>query len=288
MSNRRFTGSSAWEQMIGQQMSLLAKFDEAKRQARGHEVQTYHGRVAEASFRDWLGNFLPKRFGVTSGYVVSQQPHGEVQFPHFDVIIYDQLEAPILWIEDNADLSERGKSRAIPVEYARGILEVKATFGSGEAKDAMEHLRDLAPFYAAVDPEGERYKQYLRADFFSAVVFFDATSEAMTSKAATDHLKPINGPRGFYGGTILRGGHQPAGTSGTLRVLKEITDLGLVWECHLLWGESCFSRFGFDLVAMLNGTYHPGMISSMHVGPPLKYPLLKPNIDGVIDIKDHI
>jgi len=287
MTIRRFTGSSAWEQMIAQQNDLLARFDKAKLHAKAHEVQTFHGRVAEAAFRDWLTAFLPKRYGVTSGYVVSQRQRGDAKFPHFDVIIYDQLNAPILWVEDSADLSEQGKSRALPVEYVRGVLEVKATYDSTTTKDAMEHLRDLAPFYADVDPPGDRFNRFLPADFFCAVVFFDACSEGLKSEAAREHLKPVGGPRGFCGGTILRGGYQVPSTSGTLRVVPVKTDDGIEWNCWLLWGESCFSRFAFDLVAMLDGTYRTGRISSSHVGPPSPYPAPIVGEDGVIDPRDQ-
>ena len=44
--------------------------------------------------------------------------------PHFDVIIYDELDAPVLWIEDTPDASPQGRSLAIPVEHVRGVLEV--------------------------------------------------------------------------------------------------------------------------------------------------------------------
>lgn len=144
-THQKFIGRSAWEQITGQKKELLDEFDAGKRKAKGHEVQTYHGRVAESVFRNWLIEFLPKRFGVTSGYVASQGQRGETKFPHFDVIIYDQLDAPILWVEGHPDVSESGKSRAIPAEYVRAILEVKSTYNSTESKDAIEHLRDLEP-----------------------------------------------------------------------------------------------------------------------------------------------
>ena len=117
MPGRKFIGTSAWEQIIGRKKEMLDAFDAGKRKAKGHEVQTYHGRVAEAVFREWLSEFLPKRFGVTSGYVVSQGQRGDAKFPHFDIIIYNQLDAPIIWVENYPDLSEGGKSRSITAEY---------------------------------------------------------------------------------------------------------------------------------------------------------------------------
>lgn len=204
MSTRKFIGTSAWEQIIGQRRELLDQFDAGKRKAKGHEVQTYHGRVAESVFRQWLAEFLPKRYGVTSGYVVAQRQEGPAKFPHYDVLIYDQLDAPILWVEGHPDLSEGGKSRAIPVEYVRAVLEVKATYDSTTTKDAMEHLRDLAPFYAGYDPPEERYKRFLARPFCCGAVFFDADLAARKSDAARDHLLPTGGPPSFMGGLVLR------------------------------------------------------------------------------------
>jgi hypothetical protein len=30
------------------------------------------------------------------------------------------------------------------------------------------------------------------------------------------------------------------------------------------WAEANFSQFAFDLIAMMNGTYNPGLLSSWH------------------------
>jgi len=72
-------------------------------------------------------------------------------FPHYDVIVYDELDAPVLWVDDHPDASSAGTSRGIPVQYVRAVMEVKSTFDSDETKAAMEHLRELAPFYAGLD-----------------------------------------------------------------------------------------------------------------------------------------
>src|SRR5688572_27344416 len=109
--------SSAWKQFLVGRRSILDEYDRALAHARTQPVQTHHGVVAEAAVRNWLATFLPKRFGVTPGYIRSQgMPEGH-QSSHFDVIIYDALEAPTLWIEENSDKAEGGKSRIIPAEY---------------------------------------------------------------------------------------------------------------------------------------------------------------------------
>ena len=71
--------------------------------------------------------------------------------PHFDVIIYDQLEAPILWVEDFPDVSSQGRSLAIPVEYVRGVLERKSTFSPTTVGTALDHLKDLLPLTGGPD-----------------------------------------------------------------------------------------------------------------------------------------
>src|SRR4051812_19125465 len=94
---------------------------------------------------------LPKRYGVTSGYIISQGLWGNVKAPHFDVIIYDLLNAPVLWVEDHPDTSAAGRSMAIPAEHVLGVIEVKSALAPTSMKQAVEHLRDLAPLMKGVD-----------------------------------------------------------------------------------------------------------------------------------------
>ena len=122
--------SQGWKQIITARKAILDAFDTAREQARAHEVETYHGRVAEAEIRKWLVQFLPKRYGVTSGYVVSPGLKSTDKTPHYDVIIYDQIESPVLWVEGNPDMTEHGRSRAIPVENVYAVLEVKSHYSS--------------------------------------------------------------------------------------------------------------------------------------------------------------
>ena len=62
---------------------------------------------------------------------------------HFDVIIYEQLEAPILWTESNKDKSEQGLSRVIPAEHVRAIIEVKSALSRKTTRDASSELNEL-------------------------------------------------------------------------------------------------------------------------------------------------
>jgi hypothetical protein len=132
--------SPGWEQFLTSRKEMLDAFDRAKVKAKAHEVEVYHGKVAEATFREWLSSFLPKRYGVTPGYIVSPGLQSTRDLPHFDVIIYDHLESPVLWIEGSPDSTAQGTSRAIPVEFVLCVLEVKSGFSSTTTGQAIEHL----------------------------------------------------------------------------------------------------------------------------------------------------
>ncbi|MGD0383528.1 MAG: DUF6602 domain-containing protein [Thermoguttaceae bacterium] len=80
-----------WKQFLTSRKEMLDAFDRAREKAKSHEVETFHGKVAEAELRKWLSSFLPKRYGVTPGYIVSIGLKSSEKSPHFDVIIYDQL-----------------------------------------------------------------------------------------------------------------------------------------------------------------------------------------------------
>src|ERR1019366_2487940 len=122
-----------WKQFLTSRKHMLDAFDDARTKAKAHEVETYQGEVAEAKFREWLSDFLPKRYGVTSGYIVTQRIGSVQTLPHFDVIIYDALNSPVLWIERHPDASRSGSSRAIPAEHVLGVLEVKSSLNSKAA-----------------------------------------------------------------------------------------------------------------------------------------------------------
>lgn len=280
--------SQGWKQILTSRREMLDAYDRAREQAKSHEVETYHGKVAEAACRKWLGAFLPKRYGVTSGYVISPGLSSGDKVPHFDVIIYDQLESPILWIEDNPDTSAQGRSLAIPVEYVRAVLEVKAAFSSKTVKDSLEHLRDLSPLMRQIDPTAERYKLYLPQTFCCGSLFFELRQTEANSEAALSALIGSVGLRGYFGGLILRGDGHTLPQTARLSLTKSETPIEstlLSRETQLLefgmsksvqladkvhigsmlsWSECGFSQFAFDLIAMIQGTYESGRLSSFY------------------------
>jgi hypothetical protein len=281
--------SQGWTQILTARKIMLDAYDVAREHARSHEVETSHGNFAEGKFRAWLEAFLPKRYGVTSGYVISPGMSSKVKAPHYDVIIYDQLESPILWIEDNPDNADQGKSRAIPVEYVQAILEVKSSFSAKTVRDSLKHLNDLNPLMQQVDPQTERYKLYLPPTFCCGLIFFELCISESNSKTAMSDIIGGSGLRGFLGGLILRGeGHKLPGT-GRISLIKSETEsedfhfsknppllndlymsktVKVAENIHigsmLLWAEHHFASFAFDLIAMIQGKYDPTIVSSFY------------------------
>jgi len=200
--------SLGWKQILTSRKKILDEYDRAREQARVHEVETAHGNVAEAQVRKWLCGFLPRRYGVTSGYVISPGLSSTQKAPHFDVIIYDQLESPILWIEENPDTSPDGQSVAIPVEHVCAVLEVKSSLSAHTMRKAIEHLDELLPLMQAIDDPSEPYKLYLPPRFQCGLIFMELRKTEADSEAALSALIDGIRLRGFIGGLVLRGeGH---------------------------------------------------------------------------------
>lgn len=279
--------AQGWRQFLTGRKEILDAFDRAREQSRAHEVETFHGRVAEAELRKWLTGFLPGRWGVTSGYIVSPGLSSSEKVPHFDVIIYDRLESPVLWIEGNPDSSQQGKSLAIPVEHVYAVLEVKSRFARATVRQAIEHLADLSPLMRGADDQGERYKVHLPPNFSCGCVFFELRDSDANDWAALDEMVEGRALRNFWGGVILRGNGHTESNTGRISLLQSaapfersprqppallITGMGasrqLGEDCHvgafLVWSEMGFAQFGFDLVALMSGTYEPGRLSSWH------------------------
>ena len=282
----RLLGTQGWQQLLTCKKELLDAFDRARQHSRAHEIETYHGIVAEAQLRNWLSDFLPQKYGVTAGYIVSQGASEKDKLPAFDVIIYDQLESPVLWIESHPDVSPLGKMRAIPAEYVKAVIEVKAVWNSASATKAVDHLGDLAPLLA-LDPPTEPYKKFLPWNFTSWVVFFDLLQSERRSLAALNNALPTKLPRGYAGGVVFRGPGLSLETTGRLEVARlanpsEAGDLleeghelkrpdwsllggcsmsdakrmedGDYYQMSLSWFPQHFAGFAFDLIACLNGT----------------------------------
>lgn len=204
-------GFFGWSEFNQNRRDLLDAYFSSKARNKNRSVRTEHGLAAEAKLRDWLARTLPRKFGVTSGYVIPDLMAQDYQLSHFDVIIYDLLEAPILWIDSTEDHSEGGKKRAIPARYVRAVYEVKATLTPAHAEAAMAKLATLNHFHT-----------YLIAPFHTAVVFFELPKDHSSKNDILSHLVPP--VHGFVGGIVLHCTHN-ADISGVISIMPLLNNL---------------------------------------------------------------
>jgi len=185
-------GTIGWEEFLQTKKNILADYDAVKKLTKNRPVKTRHGDAGEASFRKWLSKFLPAKYGVTSGYVIPDIRAERYIVKHFDVIVYDKIHSPVLWVETTSDDSENGKRRAIPAKYVYSIFEVKSTLNAKNINEALAKLHE-ANYFA-----GE-----LNAAYSSAIVFIEVKSNQQKNCILAEKLYRTD-IFGYWGGIILR------------------------------------------------------------------------------------
>lgn len=183
-----------WQEFASNRTEILAKYDLAKVQEASRPIKTGRGVAGEAAIREWLSSYLPTKYRVTSGYIIPdviQTP--DYKLYHHDVVIFDALNAPVLWTEGNPDQSELGRRRAIPAKYVHAVLEIKSSFGTDNAIDSLSKLRQLNSIAAHFPPQ-----------FSSSVIFIELPASLASRGDLLKHLVPDPPVFAFRGGLILR------------------------------------------------------------------------------------
>jgi hypothetical protein len=292
MSGKRY-GTVGWQEFLRQKRDILSAYDSAKEQGRNRPVRTDHGNVGEAALRHWLAEFLPKRYAVTSGFIIPDTRSAEYTLYHNDIIIYDAIGAPVLWASSNPDSADQGRARAIPVDYVRAVVEVKATFTHAHIEDGKRKLRELQSFTKQLSPQ-----------FASYMVFFEVLRKEQQSSAIAHALADTSIP-GYVGGLILRAEGFDENVTGRfafysgegvdnaegMPLVREIGELQrdakgnpmltqqgdaaeilstdgkvhlnlaytpVLKGIQLQWSYNSFPQFVIELLERLNGTYSPG------------------------------
>jgi hypothetical protein len=186
-------GMAGWRQFLQNRRDILCEVDKLLEQTSNRPIRTAHGEAGEAKVREWLSEFLPKKYAVTSGYIIPNIYEDQGMQYHFDVIVYDVLEAPVLWIEGNEDQSDQGKSKAIPAKYVKAVYEVKARITLRSTRDAIEKLEQLNTF-----------KGQLGTNFNCALIFIDLIDKDVNRQSIMSALVKGSQVHGCWGGTILR------------------------------------------------------------------------------------
>lgn len=186
-------GQHGWKEFHRNRKNILSEFDKLLEQTSNRPIKVAHGIGVEAYLRSWLTEFLPKKYGVTSGYIIPNLYNDSEKIYHYDIIIYNRLEAPVLWTEGNQDNTEQGKSRAIPAKHVVSVYEVKSRLTKVNVTDALDKLRQADCFSMQLNP------------IYSCGIIFIELKETDNNKESI--IKEfIKGKDifGFNGGMVLR------------------------------------------------------------------------------------
>jgi hypothetical protein len=192
-----------------ERMKLLQEYDAAIAQTEDDPVKTEYGVSCEAHFRSFLAQFFPKKYGVTKGYIITPELEYAGPLEEWDIIIYDAQEAPVLFVRRNRDDNEAAGKRGIPVEYVRGVVEVKATLNNVMAEKARVKLLKLRQFLNSNVGTSESRRIHLPFGFRAFAVFFETKvksskeySEALGAFAPFWQIEPLVQ---FAGALVIRG-----------------------------------------------------------------------------------
>ncbi len=237
------------DSFFAEREKLLAGYAIAKKQTSDDAVKTEHGNTAEFLARKWLQSFLPKRFGVCKGYIITPCRYiKERELKEWDIIIYDAIESPILFTRG----SDSELRQAIPIEHVRAVIEVKAAFTPNAAKKSAGKLLKLERYLGNND--NDFYPEFICNPFVSAVLFFETNvkklQEYQQALAQLTQLYRKNLP--FMGSLDLKSQAEPD-HSGYLQMFEDngfiSADNPLRKEMAIFYAEDekqmLFGTFGY-------------------------------------------
>lgn len=90
------------------------------------------GSEAEQLVRKFLGDHIPKRFAVGSGFIID--PHDTVS-RQTDVVVYDSFNCPVYRASDSAGI--------FPSDNVAAVVEVKSSLNTAELEDCFEKISSV-------------------------------------------------------------------------------------------------------------------------------------------------
>lgn len=293
----KYITNNGFEEFLGNKLRLIKLFELAKIQTKHRAIKTSYGESAEAEIREWFSDFLPKKYGVTSGFIISPKNITNTN-PHYDLIIYDKINSPVLWEEKNPDKSKFGNSKAIPVEFVHGIFEIKSRLSTTTSKQAIQHLSLINNFLL---PEGVdrpmKDSPYLPENFCCGCIFYELNEDDAYSPAILNNLLPIDKSfffANYINSIILKG--EGINERLTGRVYNFIYEEDYTTENTTIgrnksslldiskdflksknfkigkdevfgglgWNENAFAKYMWDILALVSGKYIEGVQSSSY------------------------
>ena len=186
-------GQHGWKEFHRNRKNILSEFDKILEQTVNRPIQVAHGQGVEAYIRKWLAEFLPKKYGLTSGYIIPNLYEDSGNIYHYDIIIYNQLDSPVLWTEENEDNSEQGKYRAIPAKHVVAIYEVKSRLTKKNVSDAFDKLNQT-----------KHFSDQLHRFYSCGVIFIELKENDNNRESIIKELIKGKDIFGFVGGMVLR------------------------------------------------------------------------------------
>lgn len=208
-------GQHGWAQFNRNRKDILNELDRVIELSGSRPIQVAHGVAVEAYIRKWFSEFLPKKYAVTSGYIIPELYDDNLKQYHYDIIIYNSLEAPVLWTEGNYDNSEQGKFLAIPAKYVVAVYEVKSRLTKKNINDSLSKLKEVNSF-----------KHQLPNNYHSGVIYIDLKESEVNKRSLLEDLHKGIDAHGFTGGMVLR--YEGDTSSIGLISLKKIDDASAV------------------------------------------------------------
>lgn len=220
-------GQHGWKQFHRNRKDILHEFDKIYELLEDRPIKTAHGDGVEAYLRKWLSEFLPKKYAVTSGYIIPDLYDESPKIYHYDIIIYQALEAPILWAEGNYDNSDQGKYLAIPAKHVVAVYEVKSRFTKKTIRDSIKKLKEVNSF-------NEQFPD----NYHSGVIYIDLKEADVNKGSFLKELYRGNEAYGFIGGMVLR-------------YESDITSTGLI-SLNQTNDDDCTNTDSFPLARKIN------------------------------------
>jgi hypothetical protein len=124
---------------VAEQLSRMLNAAKGKAELIGHNLEKGLGN--EEALRSLLSWFLPHRFGVAKGKIANA--FGGLS-KHLDVVIYDALGCPTLFLDEN-------RNQILPVEGVYAAVEVKTTLDASKLRQAFVTLASVNELAKRVD-----------------------------------------------------------------------------------------------------------------------------------------
>ncbi|MGR5209726.1 DUF6602 domain-containing protein [Vibrio rotiferianus] len=169
-NKKRESGYHGYQEFNSVRDKIVSDYKDAKKKYGNRPAFTEHGSVSEELLINWLQDSLPQKYGVTSGYIIPDLYVETYSVYHFDIIVYDRFESPVLWVEPTEGNS---KARAIPAKHVFAVYELKASLTPESVGSALDKLQSIS-----------QYAELFPNNFHTKAVFMELPKKHVEKKSA--------------------------------------------------------------------------------------------------------